>query len=93
MAAKKDVTAEAAAEARLSNAREQRAAKRAAKDAATIIHPQTNGFNPKRGKSRERFALYRDGMSVAEYIAAGGYRADIPWDLERGLITTEEKGS
>lgn len=44
--------------------------------------------NPKRPgtKSRDRFALYRDGMSVAEFLKAGGKRADISWDTKHGFI-------
>jgi hypothetical protein len=50
---------------------------------------------PKRGKSLERFKLYRDGMAVAEYIEeshkAGNSKAlaqaDVQWDAEKGLIT------
>jgi aldehyde dehydrogenase (NAD+) len=44
--------------------------------------------NPKqeRSKSHDRFALYRVGMTVDEFIAAGGKREDIKWDMERGFI-------
>ena len=44
--------------------------------------------NPKQvnSKSRARFDLYRDGMTVEEYLAAGGIWPDIRWDLERGFI-------
>ena len=51
--------------------------------------------NPKRGKSAERFALYRDGMAVGEYLDAtsaltgskrGKWSADLRWDAERGYI-------
>lgn len=47
--------------------------------------------NPKRGKSRDRFELYREGMTVQEYIEKGGYSADISWDVKRGFIVVEEK--
>ena len=47
--------------------------------------------NPKRGKSEARFALYKEGMTVQEYIEAGGYAADIKWDLDRDFIRIEEK--
>lgn len=38
--------------------------------------------NPKRkgSKSARRFDLYRDGMTVLEFIKAGGTRGDINWD-------------
>lgn len=42
--------------------------------------------NPKRGASAERFALYRNGMTVADYLEAGGKRADISWDVNKGFI-------
>lgn len=42
--------------------------------------------NPKRGTAAERFALYKNGMTVDEYIAAGGKRADVNWDVSKGFI-------
>lgn len=42
--------------------------------------------NPKRGSAAERFALYKNGMTVDEYIAAGGTRADVNWDTKQGFI-------
>jgi len=57
--------------------------------------------NPKRGKSAERFALYRDGMTVGEYLDAsskatgskrGKWAADLRWDAERGYIEFEVGG-
>ncbi len=44
--------------------------------------------NPKRvgSASRERFSLYRNGMSVTEFLKAGGSRADIRWDIKHGFI-------
>ena len=50
--------------------------------------------NPKRGKSRDRFALYRNGISVADYVArsvkAGNpatlAKADLRWDVAKKLI-------
>lgn len=46
--------------------------------------------NPKRGKSAARYALYRDGMTIAEYIKACESRNegrlalfDITWDTDR----------
>lgn len=44
------------------------------------------GTNPKRGTAAERFALYKNGMTVDEYIAAGGKRADVNWDVGQGFI-------
>lgn len=55
--------------------------------------------NPKRGKSRERFALYRDGMTVYEYRMAcraklGGdayttAENDLKHDVGKGFIRIE----
>jgi hypothetical protein len=44
--------------------------------------------NPKKEgtKAHTRFALYREGMAVREYIEAGGTRGDVNWDLKRNYI-------
>ncbi len=42
--------------------------------------------NPKRGKSRDRFALYRDGMSVQAALSAGLRPEDLRWDHAHGFI-------
>ncbi len=42
--------------------------------------------NPKRGGAAERFALYKNGMTVDEYLTAGGKRADVNWDVKMGFI-------
>jgi hypothetical protein len=44
--------------------------------------------NPKKvgSASYERFALYRDGMTVSEALAAGITTADMKWDSERGYV-------
>lgn len=44
--------------------------------------------NPKKpnSKSYERFALYRSGMTVTEFVNAGGTAADVKWDAQRGFI-------
>ena len=69
-----------------------RAAKRTHPD-ATPVKVLAEG-NPKRGKSAERFALYADARTVADYVAActkAGYTrakalADVRWDAAKGLI-------
>lgn len=53
----------------------------------TIVH---KGDNPKKGTAADRFALYRNGMTVAAYIAAGGQRRDVVWDQKMGWIKTAE---
>ena len=47
--------------------------------------------NPKRSGSaaHARFALYKPGMTVAEFLKAGGWRADIRWDVTQGFIGIE----
>jgi hypothetical protein len=53
--------------------------------------------NPKRGESRTRFARYKTGMKVADYVAscvkAGNpssiARADLRWDVKHGLIAVK----
>lgn len=55
--------------------------------------------NPKRGVSRERFALYRDGMTVYEYrmlcrakFGGDAYSIaenDMKWDVKKGFIRLE----
>lgn len=47
--------------------------------------------NPKRPTSAagKRFDLYKPGitgMTVAEFLKAGGWRADLRWDLKQGFI-------
>jgi hypothetical protein len=44
--------------------------------------------NPKRPgtAAHDRFALYVDGMTVAEFLRAGGTRGDLQWDQERCFI-------
>ena len=49
----------------------------------TIVH---KGENPKRGTAAERYELYRNGMTVAAYIAAGGQRRDVVWDQHQNWI-------
>lgn len=47
--------------------------------------------NPhKRGDAAvARYALYRDGMTVEAYLAAGGWRRDVVWDLRNGWISVK----
>lgn len=44
--------------------------------------------NPKRAgtKTWHRFALYKTGMTVAEFLEAGGRRVDLSWDAQRQFI-------
>ncbi len=44
--------------------------------------------NPKRPTSAagKRFDLYEPGMTVAEFLKAGGWRADIRWDAKQKFI-------
>jgi len=51
--------------------------------------------NPKKpgSESHTRFALYSDGMTVAAFLEAGGRKADLSWDCEKGFITISEATS
>lgn len=51
------------------------------------------GPNPKKegSASHARFALYKEGMTVDQFVAAGGTIADVKWDSERGFIKLEVK--
>jgi hypothetical protein len=43
--------------------------------------------NPKRAAAKDRFALYRSGMTVAEYLTVGGKKSDVAFDAKKGYIT------
>lgn len=47
------------------------------------------GGNPKRPNTNAHamFELYRDGMTVKEYVEAGGGRDWVRWDVSKGHIT------
>jgi hypothetical protein len=47
------------------------------------------GENPKRGTAADRFDLYRSGMTVKAYIAAGGQRRDVVWDQHQAWISVK----
>ncbi len=57
--------------------------------------------NPKRGKPRQRFNLYRSGMTVADFVAAvqgigqPEQKAldDLCWDLNEGFIALDSPAS
>lgn len=48
--------------------------------------------NPKRPGSaaHARFQFYRDGMTVADYLTAGGQRLDLRYDADHGFIRVEK---
>jgi hypothetical protein len=76
----KQVTAQAATQA----ATAQAATKlpKVANQAITLLVQ----VNPKRGKSQARYELYRTCTTTHQFVAAGGYSADLAWDLKRGFI-------
>ncbi len=43
--------------------------------------------NPKRADAAKRFDLYKNGMSIGDYIAAGGTMADVRWDVKKQFIS------
>lgn len=51
------------------------------------------GDNPKKGTAKARFALYKTGMTVKEYLDAGGKRPDISWDAKQGWIEVGSTGA
>lgn len=57
---------------------------------ADTIHLVAEG-NPRKAGTRAflLYALYRPGMTVAEYVAAGGGRGNVKCDVERGNIRLE----
>lgn len=83
------LAAQVVAQADLSAATETPKGPRAKPHAASTVIRLVAETNPKRGKSAERFAIYRDGMTVAEFLAEGGLRADLAWDAEHGYISLE----
>lgn len=48
--------------------------------------------NPKRPgtKAHARYELYRTGQTVADFLEAGGRRADLRWDEQHGNITIKK---
>lgn len=58
------------------------------KFAGDLVIKVESPINPKqpRSDSHRRFALYRSGMSVTEYLTAGGLIRDIACDVERQFI-------
>lgn len=49
--------------------------------------------NPKRtgSKAHASFALYRDGMTVDDFLKAGGPYTDIVWDEGKSFIAVKPK--
>lgn len=47
--------------------------------------------NPKRegSKSADRFALYKNGMTVDQFVAAGGLYADVVYDVDKKFISVK----
>lgn len=42
--------------------------------------------NPKRGTAAQRYDLYKNGMTIGEYINKGGQLRDVIWDAKQGWI-------
>lgn len=47
--------------------------------------------NPKRGKSAEVFSHYQSGMTVENFVAAGGTTGDVRWDIAHGYISIDQE--
>lgn len=58
-------------------------------DPRVITNVQPNPKKPG-SASHARFALYEEGMTVAQFCAKGGSPADVKWDAERSYITLED---
>ena len=50
------------------------------------------GYNPKRlgSAARRRFDRYRTGMTVREFLEAGGLLGDIHYDIGHGFIAVSD---
>jgi hypothetical protein len=48
--------------------------------------------NPKREGTRcfKEWSKYKDGITVGEYLALGGARASINWDVAKGYIKVKK---
>lgn len=88
---------------------EMAAAKKAARKSAAPKKTKTEGVvrgfpedavikvlakeNPRRGAAAERFELYKDGMTVKQYTAKIGSRAEalvhLRWDVNKGHISVK----
>jgi hypothetical protein len=51
--------------------------------------------NTKRGESQKRYAHYKNGMTVGEYVEKAGSKGmpDIRWDQEHGFIKLHPAGT
>lgn len=49
-------------------------------------NPKTPG-----SKAAKKWELYEDGMKVKDYLAKGGTRTTIRWDIRRGLIELDKR--
>ena len=55
----------------------------------SIITAILSEENPKRGDAAERFNLYQPGMTIQEYLDAGGKSHDVYYDVDSGFIEVE----
>jgi hypothetical protein len=37
------------------------------------------------------FEIYKNGITIRDFLASGGRTIDIDWDRERGFIATEDR--
>jgi len=54
------------------------------------IHNIKEGAKRPGSASYERYMLYKEGMTVTEFIAAGGTAGDIKHDVSKGFITLKD---
>jgi hypothetical protein len=70
-------------------AERQSALRKTYPDTAVITITTPDKKNPKRqgSASYDRFAAYKDGMTVKDAVAAGVLYADLSWDVGHGFIS------
>jgi len=75
--------------AKVAKAKDATKARRGAKFSGDAKITLLRKDNPKRPgtATHGRYKFYKTGMTVSQFIAAGGKSVDLPWDQERGFIS------
>lgn len=61
-----------------------------AKNDPRTIHNIKEGAKRPGSASYDRYMLYKEGMTVTEFIAAGGTAGDVKHDVSKGFITLQD---
>jgi len=64
----------------------ERVAENRARRIKIIVPVEETG---KRSLAKKRYAMYKNGMTVGEYVKAGGKLRDVAYDLRVGFIAAE----